>query len=84
MTDKPLVAHQNMAEFDPECERHKPILIIKTVDPGCTLELQIEDCTTGKVIRLTTTDDPNSDLIGFGKAVLAAFFVAWDKVESGE
>ena len=78
---KPLVAEQHMKEFDPECERHLPVLIVKAVDPGCTLELQIEDCTTGKVTRLTTTEDPNQDLASFEAAVLSAFRAAWRKAE---
>jgi hypothetical protein len=72
---KELVAQSNMKEFDPECELHRPVLIIKAVDPGCTLELQIEDCITGKVIRLTTTD--RDDMPEFEKAILEAFRAAW-------
>ena len=67
---KALVAQLNMAEFDPECERHYPLLIIKRVDPGCTLELQIENAVTGHVTRLTTTDDPDDDRRTFEAAVL--------------
>lgn len=80
---KTLVAlQQNMREFDPECERHFPILVIKAVDPGCTLELQIEDAATGEVTRLTSRDDPKKDLEVFEKAVLTAFRKAWERAES--
>ncbi len=84
--DKPLVAHQGvdtgtpMKEFDPECELHYPLLIIKAVDPGCTLELQIENAVTGKVIRLTTTDDPSNDHRTFHQAVQEALDNAWAKL----
>lgn len=74
---KPLVAHQRMKEFDPECERHLPLLLVKVVDPGCTLELQIEDCRTGKVTRLTTTDSAAADMLTFKNAVQSALETAW-------
>lgn len=77
METKPLVAEQSMKEFDPECERHKPLLIVKAVDPGCTLELQIENCITGQVMRLTTTDHPESDSKRFEDALIKAFREAW-------
>jgi|HubBroStandDraft_5_1064220.scaffolds.fasta_scaffold98903_2 hypothetical protein len=75
---KPLVAEQKMKEFDPECERHQPLLIIKTVDPGCTLELQIENCKTGVVTRLTSTDDASQDRRQFLNAIEREFLVAWN------
>lgn len=78
---KKLVAEQNMLEFDPECERHWPLLTIKKVDPGCTMELQIEIAYTGEVIRLTTTDDEAGDDARFEAAVLAAFRKAWKDPE---
>lgn len=77
MPNKPLVALQRMNEFDPECERHHPLLIIKEVDPGCTTELQIELCRTGYIIRLSTTEDPEADDKRFEEAILAAFRAAW-------
>ena len=72
---KPLVALQEvgMKEFDPECERHWPLLIIKKVDPGCTEELQIENAETGEVVRITTTDNPAADMIKFETAILEQF-----------
>lgn len=78
MSKKPLVAHQSMKEFDPECERHYPLLIIKAVEPGCTTELQIEDVRNGEVIRLTTTDNASKDIETFKTAVLQAFTKAWN------
>lgn len=60
-------------------ELHKPLLIIKAVDPGCTLELQIENCANGEVTRLTTTD--KDDLPEFEMAVVKAFRTAWLNVE---
>ena len=77
---KKLVAHQNMKEFDPECERHYPILIIKAIDPGCTLEFQIE-CVDGLVLRDTTTEDPESDRARFLKEVVRQFNRMWDHAE---
>ncbi len=76
---KPLVAEQQMKEFDPECERHHPLLIIKAVDPGCTLELQIEMVSSGKIIRLTSTEDGKVDQQTFEQAILTSFREAWAK-----
>ena len=74
---KPLVAEQKMKEFDPECERHQPLLIIKVVDPGCTLELQIENCKTGHVTRLTSTDSEEYDTRMFVEEIIKQFKIAW-------
>lgn len=74
---KPLVAQQQMKEFDPECELHRPLLIVKAVDPGCTTELQIEDCRSGRVVRLTTTDNEVRDALEFEAAILDVFRKAW-------
>lgn len=75
--EKPLVAHQNMQEFDPECEKHFPLLVVKAVDPGCTIELQIENGITGKVTRLSSTESIDRDRDAFEKALLSAFRNAW-------
>lgn len=75
--NKPLVAHQNMKEFDPECEQHFPLLIVKAVEPGCTTEIQIEEAISGKVHRLTTTENERADIAEFKKALLIAFDNAW-------
>lgn len=76
-TKKPLVAEQQMAEFDPECELHHPLLIIKVVDPGCTLELQIENVVTGRVVRLTSGENSSLDESMFVKMVSGQFLDAW-------
>ncbi len=71
-----------MKEFDPECELHRTLLIVKAVDPvdpGCALELQIENCMTGKVTRLSTTESETVDEIMFVAAVKSAFMDAWSK-----
>lgn len=77
MTEKLLVAHQNMKEFDPECEQHFALLIVKAVEPGCTTEIQIEEAISGKVHRLTTTDDERADMTAFEVALVRAFRSAW-------
>jgi hypothetical protein len=75
---KALVALQkDMREFDPECEKHHPLLIVKAVDPGCTLEIQIENAVTGKVTRITSTESEKADMEAFEAALLAAFREAW-------
>jgi hypothetical protein len=66
-----------VSEFDPTSERHFPLLIIKTVEPKCTTELQIEVCDSGEVIRLTTTDDSDFDNAVFEAEVLDAWRSAW-------
>lgn len=76
---KSLVAQNHMKEFDPEYELHHPLLIVKAVDPGCTLELQIENCRTGQVTRITTTDDSDTDRRAFEEALIATFRAAWGK-----
>lgn len=75
--NKKLVAHQNMREFDPECERHFPLISIKMVEPGCTSEIQIENAITGTVQRYTTTDNPEADLLLFEEAILSTFRTAF-------
>lgn len=76
--DKKLIAHHDgkMMEFDPRAELHNPILIVKLVDPGCTVELQIEDCATGRVLRFTTTDNRDDDVKLFSEELLKAFHTA--------
>jgi hypothetical protein len=77
VSDKPLVAQQQMKEFDPECERHWPLLLVKAVNPGCTLELQIENAVTGKVVRITSTEAPDCDDAYMEAAVVEQFRIAW-------
>lgn len=71
------VAQLNMKEFDPTKETHHPLLIVKAVDPGCTLELQIENAVTGEVVRLTTTESASGDMWEFERALLKQFRIAW-------
>jgi len=66
-------------EFNPESEKHFPLLILKAVEPGCTLELQIEDVVSGKVTRATTMDSAEEDREVFESLVLEAFREAWSK-----
>jgi hypothetical protein len=72
-----------MPEFDPASEKQFPLLIVKAVEPGCTTELQIEECRTGAVIRLTTTDFPSQDDAAFTIAVVNAFTRAWIEYNDG-
>jgi hypothetical protein len=60
------------AEFDPTSEKHHMALLIKWVDPGCTIELQIEH-SDGTVVRLTSTESPANDRDEFMAAVAVAF-----------
>jgi len=59
-------------EFDPTSERHYTVLTVKLVDPGCTLELQLEE-RDGTVTRLTTGENPEYDREIFRAAAMAAF-----------
>lgn len=58
-------------EFDPSTEVHHFAFTVKIVDPGCTLELQIEE-RSGRITRLTTTDNPVADKLQFTAAVVGA------------
>ncbi len=83
--NKPLVAQQSMKEFDPECERHYPLITVKAVDPGCTLEFQIENALTGQVTRITTTESEDDDMKTVRQAILEQFayaLVLWERKES--
>ena len=59
------------SEFDPETECHYTIFAVKAGDPGCTLEVQIEE-RSGRVTRLTTTEDSKQDRQTIQDSVLAA------------
>ena len=59
-------------EFDPKSEKHFVAMVVKFVDPGCTLELQIEE-SDGTVTRLTSTENPTADKSEFMLAVTQAF-----------
>ena len=81
---KPLVAQTpGMKEFDPESEKHYPLLIVKVVDPGCTLELQLEDCVSGTVYRMTTTEDEVDDRKVFRRRLDEVFDLVWAKCVLG-
>lgn len=71
------VAHTNMKEFDPTYERHYPLLIVKTVDPGCTIELQIENSLTGEITRITSTESPDEDERVMVAKLTEVFLDAW-------
>ena len=58
-------------EFNPETECHYAIFTVKVVDPGCTLEVQVEE-RSGAVTRITTTEDPEVDHTEIRKAVNGA------------
>lgn len=55
-------------EFDPETEVHHFGILVKLVDPGCTLEVQIEE-RSGQVTRITTTEDRTLDRAEIRKKV---------------
>lgn len=54
------VSEGKMQQFDPASERHYFGFQVKVVDPGCTLEYQVEEA-DGTVTRLTTTEDSVAD-----------------------
>jgi hypothetical protein len=58
-------------QFEPETETHHFGFVVKVVDPGCTLEIQIEE-RSGQVTRITTTDEPHADVEVITAAVLDA------------
>lgn len=75
------MTEQNMKEFDPECEKHWPLLIVKVVDPGCTLEVQIENVVTGKITRLSSTEDASLDQVAFENALVRSFRLALQSLD---
>lgn len=64
--------YQPNKEFDPTKEKHLFGFVVKSVDPGCTLEMQIED-NEGGVYRFTSTDDRAADFEEFSRMVNEAF-----------
>jgi hypothetical protein len=58
-------------QFEPDTETHHVGFIVKCVDPGCTLEIQIEE-RSGRVTRITTTENPNDDWLRIREAILDA------------
>ena len=73
-----------LKEFNPACERHYPLLIIKAVEPGCTTEFQIENAQTGEITRVTTTDDSEMDETAYLEAVVNAAKMAWWQYSKSE
>ena len=59
------------SEFDPTSERHMFGFVVKVVDPGCTIEVQIEEA-DGTVTRITTTESRLSDGVAITQAIMAA------------
>lgn len=47
-------------QFEPSTETHNFGFLVKIVDPGCTLEVQIEE-RSGRVTRITTTESRARD-----------------------
>ena len=58
-------------QFEPETETHHIAFQVKIVDPGCTLEVQIEE-RSGQVTRVTTTDNQEHDRIAIMTAISEA------------
>lgn len=50
------------SQFEPSTETHHFGFVVKIVDPGCTLEVQIEE-RSGRVTRLTTTENSSADIL---------------------
>ncbi len=67
----PRYATDTGREFDPGAEVHHFGFIVKGVDPGCTVEVQIEE-RSGRVTRITTTDRAAHDRIEIRAAILDA------------
>ena len=61
-------AAETGAQFDPETETHHFGFLVKVVEPGCTLEVQIEE-RSGRVTRVTTTESQSHDDVVIRKAV---------------
>ena len=67
----PKYATDTRREFDPSTETHHFGFTVKVVDPGCTLEVQIEE-RSGQVTRVTTTDNQEHDRIAIMTAISEA------------
>lgn len=63
----------NAMEFNSaQTEVHQFGFLVKTIDAGCALELQIEE-RSGRVTRLTTTENAEYDIQTIEKAIIDAF-----------
>lgn len=58
-------------QFEPSSETHHFGFMVKAVDPGCTLEVQIEEI-DGRVTRITTTENTEADKREIEASVLQA------------
>jgi hypothetical protein len=58
-------------EFNPETEVHHFGFQVKIIEPGCSFEVQIEEF-SGRVTRITTTDDIVKDHIVIRNAITEA------------
>jgi hypothetical protein len=58
-------------QFEPTSETHHFGFVVKAVDPGCTLEVQIEE-RDGRVTRLTTTESTSDDREAIRAAIAEA------------
>lgn len=67
----PTYAVDTGKEFDPTTETHHFGFVVKIVDPGCTIEVQIEEA-SGRVTRVTTTENIFLDHKNIRTAVMAA------------
>lgn len=65
-------AELGRGEFDPMSETHHFGFVVKSVNPGCTMEMQIEEA-DGRVTRITTTENSLEDYHAMKVAVMAAF-----------
>lgn len=61
-------AAETGTQFDPATEAHHFGFLFKVVEPGCTLEVQIEE-RSGRVTRLTTTEDSEDDRAAIRAAI---------------
>ena len=51
-------------------DRYYPALVVRFVDPGCTLELQVDQ--PDRCVRVTTTECGVVDRLAFRRAVIEA------------
>lgn len=70
--NKLLNAELGNKEFDPTKEKHHFGFVVKAINPGCTVEMQIED-SEGTVTRITSTESRQDDYNAMYAAVNHAF-----------
>ena len=64
----PQTAAEAGVEFNPNTEAHHFGFIVKLIDPGCTIEVQIEE-RSGRVTRITTTENPDDDRLAINRTI---------------